>query len=71
MKKVAFAIQVLVVLAMFPTYMIIEIRHGMPKEKLEQTTIQVSVDSELQNENAESDIMITGPTTPLIREILK
>lgn len=67
MKKVAFAIQVLVVLAMFPAYMIIEIRHGMPEEKLEKTTIQVSVDSELQNENPESDIMMTGPTTPLIR----
>ena len=67
MKKVAFAIQVLVVLAMFPAYMIIEIKHGMPKEKLEKITIQVSVEAEPQNENTESDIMITGPTTPLIR----
>ena len=75
MKKVLFAIQVLVILAMFPAYMILEVNHGLPQnrrsnvmnEKVEAAIIQVSLNAEVENENYQSDKMIMGSTAPVAR----
>ena len=75
MKKLVFTIQVLVILAMFPVYVTLELNHGLPenknhtvvKESGEINIIHVSLNSEVQNENSIPGKMLTSSTASVAR----
>jgi hypothetical protein len=80
MKKFVFALQVFGVMALFPIYVILEMNHGLHEnknhlhviEKAEETTIQVSLNVEAQNENSIPGKILTGLAAPLGKnEIIK
>lgn len=75
MKKLVFAMQVVVILAMFPVYVILELNHGLSEhqnhtiveERGEKNIIQVSLNSEVQNQSSVPGKMLTGSTATVVR----
>jgi len=73
MKKFVFAVQVFGIIALFPIYVILEMNHGLPenknhlvvKEKIEETTIHVSPNAEVQNEKSLPGKILRGSAGPL------
>ena len=51
MKKVLFALQIIGLLAMFPTYVILEMNHGMGR--LKENNIQLRVKEQIENTGSE------------------
>lgn len=80
MKRFVFAVQLFGIIALFPIYVILEMKHGLPefndhgvgKEMIEETSIQVFQNGETKNEiSIPGRILMNSTVMPGKNEIIR